>query len=80
MEILDEIEPARRALSMGAIGYFSFDGSADLSVAIRTMTLRDRAARFNVGGGIVADSQPQDEYEESLVKASALLRALDAEL
>lgn len=80
MEILDEIESAPRALSMGAIGYFSFDGRADLSVAIRTMTVRDGAARFNVGGGIVADSQPEDEYEESLVKARALLRALDAEL
>lgn len=80
MEILDEIERSARGLSMGAIGYFSFDGRADLSVAIRTMTVRDRVARFNVGGGIVADSQPGDEYEESLVKAQALLRALDAEL
>lgn len=80
MEILDEIEPARRALSMGAIGYLSFDGRADLSVAIRTMTVRDNVARFNVGGGIVADSQPEDEYEESLVKARALLRALNAKL
>jgi para-aminobenzoate synthetase component I len=80
MEILDEIERNRRGLSMGAIGYFSFDGRADLSVAIRTMTVRDGRARFNVGGGIVADSQPEDEYEESLIKARALLRALDAEL
>jgi para-aminobenzoate synthetase component 1 len=62
---------------MGAIGYFSFDGSLDLSVAIRTMTVCDRRARFNVGGGIVADSDPALEYEESLVKARALLRALD---
>ncbi|HEX8748279.1 MAG TPA: aminodeoxychorismate synthase component I [Pyrinomonadaceae bacterium] len=80
MEILDETEPARRSLSMGSIGYFSFDGQADLSVAIRTMTLRGREARFNVGGGIVADSQPEDEYEESLVKARALLLALNAKL
>ncbi|HKS27885.1 MAG TPA: aminodeoxychorismate synthase component I [Pyrinomonadaceae bacterium] len=80
MEILDEIEPARRGLSMGAIGYFSFDGRADLSVAIRTMTVEDGEARFNVGGGIVADSLPEDEYQESLVKARALLRALDAKL
>jgi para-aminobenzoate synthetase component 1 len=76
MEIIDEIEPQSRGLSMGAIGYFSFDGSLDLSVAIRTMTLRDGTARFNVGGGIVADSDPGLEYEESLVKARALLRAL----
>lgn len=80
MEILDEIEQSARALSMGAIGYFSFDGRSDLSVAIRTMTVRDGVARFNVGGGIVADSQPEDEYEESLVKSRALLRALNAEL
>jgi para-aminobenzoate synthetase component 1 len=80
MEILDEIEHRARALSMGAIGYFSFDGRADLSVAIRTMTISKGEARFNVGGGIVADSQPEDEYEESLIKARALLRALNAEL
>lgn len=80
MEILDEIERAPRGLSMGAIGYLSFDGSIDLSVAIRTMTVRDRLARFNVGGGLVADSQPEEEYEESLTKARALLRALDAKL
>ncbi|HEY0320800.1 MAG TPA: aminodeoxychorismate synthase component I [Pyrinomonadaceae bacterium] len=80
MEILYETEPASRGLSMGALGYFSFDGRVDLSVAIRTMTVRDSLARFNVGGGIVADSQPEEEYEESLIKARALLRALDAEL
>jgi para-aminobenzoate synthetase component I len=76
MEIIDEIETAPRGLSMGAIGYFSFDGALDLSVAIRTMTVSDHVARFNVGGGIVADSDPALEYEESLVKARALLRAL----
>jgi para-aminobenzoate synthetase component I len=80
MQILDEIESVPRGLSMGAIGYFSFDGRLDLSVAIRTMTVRDRRARFNVGGGIVADSRPEEEYEESLTKARALLRALNAEL
>jgi para-aminobenzoate synthetase component I len=80
MEILDQIESRRRALSMGALGYFSFDGQADLSVAIRTMTVREGVASFNVGGGIVADSQPEEEYEESLTKARALLRALGAQL
>jgi para-aminobenzoate synthetase component 1 len=63
---------------MGAIGYFSFDGRIDLSVAIRTMTLSAGRARFNVGGGIVAESDPAAEYEESLLKARALLRALGA--
>jgi para-aminobenzoate synthetase component 1 len=79
MEIIAETETVARGLSMGAIGYFSFDGSLDLSVAIRTMVLRDNVARFNVGGGIVADSCPSLEYEESLVKARALLNALGAE-
>lgn len=76
MEIIDELESVPRGLSMGAIGYFSFDGRMDLSVAIRTMVLRGGLARFNVGGGIVADSDPVLEYEESLTKAQALLRAL----
>ena len=63
---------------MGAIGYFSFDGRIDLSVAIRTMVVSNGVARFNVGGGIVAESDPAAEYEESLLKASALLSALGA--
>jgi len=78
MEIIDACEPAPRGLSMGAIGYFSFDGVLDLSVAIRTMTVRACRARFNVGGGIVAESDPAAEYEESLLKARALLSALGA--
>jgi anthranilate/para-aminobenzoate synthase component I len=80
MEILRDIEPCARGLSMGSIGYFAFDGAIDLNVAIRTMTIRDRTARFNVGGGIVIDSRPEDEYAESLTKARALLTALGAEL
>ena len=80
MEIIDEIETAPRNLSMGAIGRFSFDGSLDLNVAIRTMVVgTDGRIRFNTGGGIVAESVPEVEYEESLVKASALLRALNVE-
>jgi para-aminobenzoate synthetase component 1 len=78
MEIIDECERAPRGLSMGAIGYFSFDGRIDLSVAIRTMVLSNGVARFNVGGGIVAESDPAAEYEESLLKARALLAALGA--
>ena len=77
MEIIDRVETAPRGLSMGALGYFSFDGRLDLNVAIRTMTINDAVARFNVGGGIVADSHPMLEYEESLIKARALLSALD---
>jgi para-aminobenzoate synthetase component 1 len=78
MEIIDDCESAPRGLSMGAVGYFSFDGHIDLSVAIRTMTVRAGQARFNVGGGVVAESDPEAEYEESLVKARALLSALGA--
>ena len=78
MEIIDDIERAPRGLSMGALGYFSFDGSLDLNVAIRTMVVREGQARFNTGGGIVAESDPAAEYEESRLKARALLRALGA--
>jgi para-aminobenzoate synthetase component I len=85
MQIIDEIETAQRGLSMGAIGYsiqnskFKIQNSSDLSVAIRTMTVRDGEAIFNVGGGIVIDSVAEEEYEETLVKARALLRALNAD-
>ena len=83
MEIIDSIEPSPRGLSMGAIGYsipadgFGFnERQIDLSVAIRTMVIRDGKAVFNVGGGIVIDSVAETEYEESLLKAKALLAAL----
>ncbi len=83
MQIIDEIEPVPRGLSMGAIGYSipknGFDGlepGIDTSVAIRTMVIKDQTATFNVGGGIVIDSDPQPEYDESLLKAKALLNAL----
>jgi para-aminobenzoate synthetase component 1 len=83
MEIIDEIEPAVRGLSMGAIGYYipesGFEGlepGFDLSVAIRTMVVRGREAVFNVGGGITIDSDPSAEYEESETKAMALLGAV----
>jgi len=83
MEIIDEIEPAKRGLSMGAIGYYipengfaGLEPGFDLSVAIRTMVIRDREAVFNVGGGITIDSEADAEYEESQTKAKALLNAI----
>lgn len=84
MRIIDEIEPSSRGLSMGAIGYhiprgFELEPTLDLSVAIRTMVIRDQTATFNVGGGIVIDSDPESEYEETLTKAKALLAAIGAE-
>jgi para-aminobenzoate synthetase component 1 len=76
MEILSQLETAPRGVSMGAIGYFGFDGNMEWSVAIRTATIRDKTATFNVGGGIVTDSQPQSEYDEMRLKARALWSAL----
>jgi para-aminobenzoate synthetase component 1 len=66
----------RRGPYAGALGYLSFAGRIDLSVVIRTVLLRDGLARFHVGGGVVADSDPEAEYRESLLKARALLAAL----
>lgn len=81
MKIIDELEPVSRGLSMGAIGVyipneFGVPPMLDLSVAIRTMVIRDGYATFNVGGGIVIDSEPEKEWEESLIKARALLSSL----
>lgn len=81
MKVIDELEPTRRGLSMGAIGYhippgFGIPECTDLSVAIRTMVVREGKATFNVGGGIVIDSDPESEYEETLTKAKALFSAL----
>lgn len=92
MQIIEQIETVPRGLSMGAIG-FSIQNSDenfkhfpvnskyfDLSVAIRTMVLRENTAYFNVGGGIVIDSVAADEYEETLTKAKALLSAINGDL
>ncbi len=82
MQIIDELENAERGLSMGAIGFriSGFNSYADLSVAIRTMVVKNNEAIFNVGGGIVIDSEPQSEYEETLTKAKALLDSINGEL
>ena len=89
MQIIDQIETANRGLSMGAIGCsipnskFQIPNSRsifDLSVAIRTMVIKDGTAIFNVGGGIVIDSVPEDEYEETLTKAKALMSAIGGKL
>ncbi len=76
MEILDELEPHARGICMGAAGYISLHGTMELNVAIRTMVYKDRKVYFHAGGGIVADSDPEKEYEETLVKASAMIQAL----
>ncbi|MCL4515753.1 MAG: aminodeoxychorismate synthase component I [Firmicutes bacterium] len=76
MEIIEELEPTRRNIYTGSIGYLGFDGDADLNIVIRTIMIKDHKAYFQVGGGIVADSVPEKEYQETLDKAKALIRAL----
>ena len=78
MEIIDELEPVRRHIYTGSIGYIGFDGTMDLSIAIRTATFTHGKAVFSVGGGIVFDSDPAIEYEETLHKGRTLTNALDS--
>ena len=77
MEILAELEGERRGPYGGAVGYFGFDGAMDTAITIRTMILKEGVAHIQAGGGIVADSKPESEYEETLQKARAALRALE---
>jgi para-aminobenzoate synthetase component 1 len=76
MEIIEETEPFRRGVYTGSIGYLSFSGEADLSVAIRTLCVKDGRASYSVGAGIVADSDPSSEYEETLHKGRGLAACL----
>jgi anthranilate synthase component 1 len=78
MEIIDSLEPHRRGLYGGAICYMDFRGNLDSCIAIRTMLIKDGVAYVQAGGGIVADSDPQLEFEETRHKARALMRAVDA--
>lgn len=80
MQIIEELEGLRRHVYCGAIGYLGFDGGLDLNIAIRTITLKDGLAYFHAGGGIVADSRPETEYDETLHKACALAGALGHDL
>jgi len=79
MEIIDELEPTKRSIYTGAIGYIGFDGNMDTSIVIRTFLIKDGHAYFQVGGGIVADSDPEMEYQETLDKAKALIQSLGGE-
>lgn len=76
MNLCAELESYARGIYSGAIGWFSGDGGCDLSVAIRTLVMQDKKFEFQVGGGIVADSTPQGEYEETIEKARGILRTL----
>jgi len=79
MEIIDELEPTARSVYTGAIGYLGCDGACDLNVAIRTMLVVGGRAHVQVGGGIVADSRPEAEYQETLDKGRAMFTALGAD-
>ncbi|PCC50136.1 aminodeoxychorismate synthase, component I [Brevibacterium aurantiacum] len=74
MSIIDELETGPRGIYSGAIGYFSINGAVDLSVVIRTLVVADGIVRYGVGGAIVALSEPDDEYAETVAKAAPLLR------
>jgi para-aminobenzoate synthetase component I len=76
MEIIDELEPFRRHIYTGSIGYISFHDTLDLSIAIRTATIKDGRLLFSAGGGVVYDSVSADEYEETLHKGQTLMNAL----
>jgi len=78
MEIIDELEPVRRHIYTGSIGYLSFHETLDLSIAIRTATIFQNRMIFSVGGGVVFDSDPVDEFEETLHKGRSLMGVLQA--
>ena len=76
MEIIDELENARRGLYAGAVGYFSYDGNMDVCIAIRTIVFKDEIGYVQAGAGIVFDSNPETEYEETFNKARALIEVI----
>jgi anthranilate synthase component 1 len=77
MEIIDELEPARREIYGGAVGYFSFSGNMDMAIAIRTLVVHDDRIHLQAGAGIVADSDPATEYQETLNKARGVMKAIE---
>lgn len=76
MEIIDELEPTRRSIYTGSLGYLSFCGDMDFNLLIRTILKKGNQVYFGTGGGIVADSDPEAEYQETLVKAKAMIKAI----
>ncbi len=77
MEIIESLEPVRRSFYGGCVGYFGFDGDMDTCIAIRSMVTKDGRAYLQAGAGIVYDSDPQTEFEETENKLKAALRALE---
>jgi len=76
MEIIEDLEPCRRGVYAGAVGYVDFSGNLDTCIALRTLVLKDGVAFIQAGGGVVADSDPERERMESINKATALMRAV----
>ena len=76
MEIIEELESSQRGPYAGAVGYFSFSGNMDFCIVIRTILIKNNTVYFQVGAGIVADSQPENEFQETLNKGKAMLKAL----
>ena len=76
MEIIEELEPHRRGIYCGSIGYIGFDGNMDTNITIRTMVFSDNRLRFWAGGGIVADSDADEEYQEVHDKAAAMINLI----
>ncbi|MFO0069810.1 MAG: chorismate-binding protein, partial [Alphaproteobacteria bacterium] len=77
MEIIDELEPVRRSFYAGCVGYFSANGTMDTCITLRTALVKNGRIYAQAGGGIVADSDPASEYQESLNKAKAVMRAAE---
>ena len=77
MEIIEDLEPARRGPYAGAVGYFSFSANMDFCITIRTVIIKDRTIYIQVGAGIVADSEPDKEWSETVNKAKAMMKALE---
>ena len=77
MEIIDELEPVRRGVYAGCIGYFGAGGDMDTCIALRTAVVKDKKVFVQAGGGVVADSDPEGEYQESWNKARAIMRAVE---
>jgi anthranilate synthase component 1 len=77
MQIIAEKEPVQRGFYAGALGYFGYDGNLDSCITLRTALLRDGLLYIQAGGGVVADSDPASEFQETVNKASALLKAAD---
>ena len=77
MEIIDEVEPVKRGIFGGAVGYLGWHGEMDMSIAIRTCVIRENKVYVQAGAGLVADSNPESEWNETQIKARAVIKAVE---